>query len=66
VDDHEDDNLSFQSGESNSTENFNFAPLPILGHPIDAQDTSPEYIHHYQAAKSKDIKVDATLHDAQE
>jgi hypothetical protein len=64
--DHEDDNLSFQSGESNSTEHFNFVPLPTSGYPIDVQDTAPEYIHHYQAAKFKDIKVNATLHDAQE
>jgi hypothetical protein len=64
--DDEDDNLSFLSGESNSTEQLNFAPLPTSGHPIDVQDTAPEYIHRYQAAKFKDIKVDATLHDAQE
>jgi hypothetical protein len=29
--DHEDENLSFQSGESNSTEHFNFAPCLLLG-----------------------------------
>jgi hypothetical protein len=63
---HEDDNLSFQSGKSNSTEHFNVAPLSTSGHPIDVQDIAPEYIHHYQAEKFKDIKVDATLHDAQE
>jgi hypothetical protein len=64
--DHEDDNLSVQSGKSNSTEHFNFAPLPTSGNPIDVQDTAPEYIHHYQAAKFKDIKVDSTLHNTQE
>jgi hypothetical protein len=64
--DHEDDNLSFQSGESNSTEHFNLVSLPTSGHPLDVQDTDPEYIHHYQSAKLKDIKVDATLHDTQE
>jgi hypothetical protein len=64
--DNEDDNLSFLSGESNSTEHFNLPPLPTSGHPIDVQDTAPEYIHRYQAAKFKDITVDATLHDSQE
>jgi hypothetical protein len=63
--DHEDDNLSFQSGKSNSTEHFNVVPLSTSGHPIDVQGTAPEYIHHYQSAKFKGIKVDATLHDAQ-
>jgi hypothetical protein len=66
VSDHDEDNVSFQSGESNSPEHFNFLPLPTSGHPIEVQDTAPEYIHHYQAAKFKDIKVDATLQDAQE
>jgi hypothetical protein len=63
---HDEDNISFQSGESNSREHFNFVPLPTSGHPIEVQDIAPEYIHHYQAANFKDIKVDATLHDAQE
>jgi hypothetical protein len=64
--DHDEDNVSFKSGESSSPEHFNFVPLPTSGHPIEVQDTAPEYIHHYQAAKFKDTKVDATLHDAQE
>jgi hypothetical protein len=63
---HDEDNMSFQSGKSNSREHFNFVPLPTSGHPIEVQDIAPEYIHHYQAANFKDIKVDATLHDAQE
>jgi hypothetical protein len=29
--DHEDDNLSFQSGEGNSTDHFNFAPCLLMG-----------------------------------
>jgi hypothetical protein len=62
--DHDEDNVSFQSGESNSPYHFNFVPLPTSGHPIEVQDTAPEYINHYQAAKFKDITVDATLHDA--
>jgi hypothetical protein len=32
--DHDEDNVSFQSGESNSPKNFNFVPLPTSGHPI--------------------------------
>jgi hypothetical protein len=63
---HDEDNMSFQSGESHSREQFNFVPLPTSGHPIEVQDIAPEYIHHYQEAKFKDIKVDATMHDAQE
>jgi hypothetical protein len=62
---HDEDNMSFQSGGSNSREHFNFVPLPTSGLPVEVQDIAPEYIHHYQAAKFKDIKVDATLHDAQ-
>jgi hypothetical protein len=42
------------------------SPLPTSWHPIDVQDTVPKYIHHYQSANFKDIKVDYTLHDAQE
>jgi hypothetical protein len=33
--DHDEDNVSFQSGESNSPEHFNFVPLPTSGHPIE-------------------------------
>jgi hypothetical protein len=47
-------------------ESTSIPPLPTSGHPVDVQDTYPEYIHHYQSAKFKDIKVYATLQDAQE
>jgi hypothetical protein len=63
---HDEDNMSFQSGEIISREHFNFVPLPTYGLPIEVQDIAPEYINHYQAAKVKDIMVDATLQDAQE
>jgi hypothetical protein len=46
---HNEDNMSFQSGESNSREHLNFVPLPTSGHPLEVQDIAPEYIHHYQA-----------------
>jgi hypothetical protein len=60
------DNFSSQSCDSNPTYHFKFAPLPISGHATDCQYTVPEYIHHYQTEKFKDINVDASLHDAQE
>jgi hypothetical protein len=43
-----------------------FPPVPTSGHPIDFQETAQEYIHHYPTERLKDIKVDSTLHDAQE
>jgi hypothetical protein len=60
------DDFSSQSGDSNPAEHFKFAPLPISGNSTDSQDAVPEYIHHYQESKFKDINVDYSLHDAQE
>jgi hypothetical protein len=65
-DEEEVDEFSSQSYESNPADHFKFAPLSISGHATDGQDSVPEYIHHYQSAKFKDIEVDASLHDAQE
>jgi hypothetical protein len=39
---HDEGNVSFQSGESNSPEHFNCVPLPTSGHPIEVQDIAPE------------------------
>jgi hypothetical protein len=38
----DEDNMSFQSGESKSREHFNFLPLPTSGHPIEVQHIAPE------------------------
>jgi hypothetical protein len=65
-DEEEVDELSSQSCGSNPADNFKFVSLPISGHATDCQYIVPEYIHQYQSAKLKDIKVDASLHDAQE
>jgi hypothetical protein len=65
-DEEEVDEFSSQSGDSNPAEHFKFTPLPIYGPATDCQYAVPEYIYHYQSAKFKEIKVDASLHDAQE
>jgi hypothetical protein len=65
-DEEEVDDFSSQSRDSNPADHFKFVPLPISRHATDCQYSVPEYIHHYQSAKFKDIKVDASLHDAQE
>jgi hypothetical protein len=62
-DEEEVDGFSSQSGDSNPAEYFNIASPPISGHSTDGQDTVPEYIHHYQLAKFKDINVDTSLHE---
>jgi hypothetical protein len=62
-DEEEVDDFLSQSGDSNPAEYFNLAPLPISGHSTDGQDTIPEYIHHYQVVKFKDINVDTYLHE---
>jgi hypothetical protein len=60
------DEFSSQSCDSNPSDHFKFITLPISGHATDCQYSVPEYIHHYQSTKFKDIKVDASLHDAHE
>jgi hypothetical protein len=60
------DEFSSQSCDSSPADHFKFFLLPIYGHATDFQDSVPEYIHHYRSAKFKDMKLDASLHDAHE
>jgi hypothetical protein len=66
--DHEEENLSFQSGKSNSTEHFNFPPCLLLGIQLTftAQLQSKFTTTKHQSSKTSRWKMDATLHDAQE